>query len=194
MRKEQYLLVAFLIGSLFFPTVVASQDNKVETTKVLVESHRLETPNDSGKTNARKSAEKINGFILEPGATFSFNETIKEVTNNQCFIHGLDSSGNKELYLDGGSGVWRTSTAIFQAVKEAGFEIVERHIICFPETYTKACDSAIAKIGNGPGSKSYLDFKFKNNKEYSIQIECFVDDSALISVAIYRVETPEKIN
>ncbi|MDD3002399.1 MAG: VanW family protein [Candidatus Shapirobacteria bacterium] len=174
-----------LIGLLFSPAIALSKGENGEKSKILIELYELKTPNDTGKTNAIRSAELINGLILKPGEIFSFNETIGEVTKNRGFTYGyflgVDSNGNKKVYFDSGSGLWRTSTAIFQAVSDANFEIIERHIIYFPESYTMACNSALVKRNSG------LDFKFKNNKSYSIEIETSTDDSGLISITIYQL-------
>ena len=183
-------MVVSLLVLLFSPTVALSKGEDGEETKILIESHELKTPNDMGGINARRSAELVDGLVLGPGEIFSFNETVGEILRIRGFTYGyilgIDSSGNKKIYFDSGSGVWRTSTAIFQAVSDAGFEIVERHIIYFPESYTMACNSALVKRNSG------LDFKFKNNEDYPIKIESLVDKNALISIKIYKLAPPEK--
>ena len=191
MKKGYYLfLFVLLVGLLFSPAIALSKGENGEKSKILIESHELKTPNDTGKTNAIRSAELINGLVLKPGEIFSFNKTIGETTKNRGFTYGyflgVDSNGNKKVYFDSGSGLWRTSTAIFQAISDVNFEIIERHIIYFPESYTMACNSALVKRG------SDLDFKFKNNQNYSIKIEIFVDENALISIKIYKLDPPEK--
>ena len=157
MRKRcQVFLIVLFLGLLFSPAVALSKGDDGEKTKILIELHELKTPNDIGKINARRSAELINGLVLEPGDIFSFNETVGEITKDRGFTYGyvlgVDLNGNKKMYFNGGSGVWRTSTAIFQAVSDANFEIVERHIIYFPEHYTMACNSAMVKRNNRFGS------------------------------------------
>ena len=173
---------------LFSPAIALSKGEDGEKLKILIESHELKTPNDTGKTNATRSAELINGLVLKPGEIFSFNKTIGKVTKNRGFTYGyflgVDSSGNKKVYFDSGSGLWRTSTAIFQAISDIGFEITERHIIYFPESYTMAGNSAMVK------QNSDLDLQFKNNRDYSIKIEIFVDKNALISIKIYELISP----
>lgn len=190
MKKEcRLFLFVLLIGLLFSPAIALSKGENGEKSITLMESYELKTPNDMGKINAKRSAELINGLVLKPGEIFSFNETIGEVTKNRGFTYGyflgVDSNSNKKVYFDSGSGVWRTSTAIFQAASDANFEIIERHIIYFPESYTMACNSALVKRSSG------LDFKFKNNRDYSIKIEIFVDENALISIKIYELLPPE---
>jgi len=189
-RGCHLFLFVLLIGLLFSPAIALSKGENREESKILIESHELKTPNDTGKTNAIRSAELINGLVLKPGEIFSFNKTIGDVTKNRGFTYGyflgVDSSGNKKVYFDSGSGVWRTSTAIFQAISDVDFEIIERHIIYFPESYTMACNSALVK------RNSDLDLQFKNNKDYSIKIESFVDENALISIKIYKLVPPEK--
>lgn len=191
MRKGYYLflLVLLLNGLLFHPATALSKGESGEESKILIESHELKTPNDTGKTNAIRSAELINGLVLKPGEIFSFNQNVGEISKSRGFTYGyflsIDSTGNKKVYFDSGSGVWRTSTAIFQAISDAGFEVTERHIIYFPESYTMACNSAMVKQNSD-------DLQFKNNKNYSIKIESSVDDNALVSIKIYELVPPEK--
>ena len=191
MKKWCHLfLFVLLIGLLFSPAIALSKGEDGEKSKILIESYKLKTPNDTGKTNAIRSAELINGLVLKPGEIFSFNQTVGEISKSRGFTYGyfisIDSNGNKKVYFDSGSGVWRTSTAIFQAISDAGFEVVERHIIYFPEPYTMACNSSMVKQNSG------LDLQFKNNKGYSIKIESSVDDNALVSIKIYELVPPEK--
>ncbi|MDD4135484.1 MAG: VanW family protein [Candidatus Shapirobacteria bacterium] len=189
-RGCHLFLFVLLIGLLFSPTIALSKGEDGEESKILIELHELKTPNDTGKTNAIRSAELINGSILKPGEIFSFNQTVGEISKCRGFTYGyfisINPNGNKKVYFDSGSGVWRTSTAIFQAISDVDFEIIERHIIYFPESYTMACNSAMVK------QNSDLDLQFKNNKDYSIKIESSVDDNALVSIKIYKLVPPEK--
>jgi len=72
--------------------------------------------------NSRVAAEKIDGTVLYPGQEFSFNRATgpREAWNG--FVWGMGFAGP-----DMGSGVCRTATVIFQAARNAGLGITERH-------------------------------------------------------------------
>jgi vancomycin resistance protein YoaR len=76
--------------------------------------------------NVGEAARRINGTILEPGETFSMNETVGERTPANGFTEGFIISGGvfrEEL----GGGVSIITTAMWTAGFYAGLERVEQH-------------------------------------------------------------------
>lgn len=76
--------------------------------------------------NVGEAARRINGTILEPGDTFSMNETVGERTAANGFTEGFIISGGvfrEEL----GGGVSIITTATWTAGFYAGLERVEQH-------------------------------------------------------------------
>lgn len=102
--------------------------------------------------NAGVAAKYVHGFILEPGCEFSFNRTVGERTTTRGFITGFDILDN----LTVGGGVCRTSTVLFQAARDAGFDILERHPHYRPVHYTPPGTDASVSWG-------WMDLRFKNN-------------------------------
>ena len=64
--------------------------------------------------NLRLAAEAVNGYVIEPGATFSFNEVVGETSAERGYKSAavLYSSG---LSQDDGGGICQVSTAIYIA-------------------------------------------------------------------------------
>ena len=117
-------------------------------------------------TNLRLAAEKINGTVLLPGETFSYNQVVGERTI---------AAGYKEapIYVSGrvedglGGGICQITTTLYNAVVYANLEIVERTNHQFVPSYVGAGRDATVVYGA-------LDFKFKNNRDYPIKIVCSV--------------------
>jgi vancomycin resistance protein YoaR len=75
-------------------------------------------------TNLGRAAELIDGTILEPGETFSLNDTVGERTAANGFTKGIIIS-NGVFKEDFGGGVSQVATTTFNAAFFAGLEDVE---------------------------------------------------------------------
>ena len=117
-------------------------------------------------TNLRLAAEKINGTVLMPGETFSYNTVVGERTI---------AAGYKEaaMYQNGevvdglGGGICQISTTLYNAVLYSNLEIVERKNHQFVPSYASAGRDATVVYGS-------IDFKFKNTRNYPVKILCTV--------------------
>jgi hypothetical protein len=121
--------------------------------------------------NIRLAMKKINGYKLKPGETFSFND----VVGKRDADHGFKIAAvivNGEFGEDMGGGVCQLSSTIFNAADRAGMKILERHSHSREVKYVpKERDAAV--------SYGYLDLKFKNTKDYSVQLKVAVEDKRL---------------
>lgn len=117
-------------------------------------------------TNLTLAANKINGTVLMPGETFSYNTVVGARTI---------AAGYKEapIYLNGqvvdglGGGICQITSTLYNAVVYANLEIVERTNHQFVPSYVTASRDATVVYGS-------IDFKFKNNRNYPIKITCSV--------------------
>ena len=120
--------------------------------------------------NVERAAHNINtygdftdGYILQPGEEFSFNNIVGRRTAKNGFMKApvYLSSGSSEDY---GGGICQVSTTIYCAALYANLKITERHNHIYVIHYwpTEGCDATV-DWGN-------LDFRFRNNKEYPIKI------------------------
>jgi vancomycin resistance protein YoaR len=122
--------------------------------------------NESGK-NAELAARLINGTIVKPGETFSFNRTVGPRLPSRGFGEGqtVVNTVYGPKYEPGiGGGVCRTSTVIHQAVQEAGLEVIERHSHSLSVQYAEPGEDAAVVYG-------YWDYKFKNTIDQPVKIE-----------------------
>ncbi len=104
--------------------------------------------------NVGEAARRINGTVLEPGETFSMNETAKERTPANGYTEGFIISGGR-FREELGGGVSIITTATWTAGYYAGLERVEQHPhgLYIPR-YTAGLEATVAW--------GYLDLKMRN--------------------------------
>ena len=143
-----------MIGTEAFPDLLSSFSTKYSTR------------DKDRTTNLKLAADKINGTVLMPGETFSYNTVVGERTI---------AAGYKEapIYENGqvvdglGGGICQISTTLYNAVLYANLDIVERRNHQFVPSYADAGRDATVVYGS-------IDFKFKNTRNYPVKILCTV--------------------
>lgn len=118
--------------------------------------------NANRATNVELAAKKINGYILNPGETFSYNTVVGKRTTEAGFKSASAYSGGQVVQSIGG-GICQTSSTLYCAVLYANLEIVTRSEHGFAVSYVPWGMDATVSWG-GP------EFKFKNNREFPIKI------------------------
>ena len=157
-----------MIGAEAFPDLLATFSTKY-------------TSNKDRTTNLSLAAGKINGYVLLPGETFSYNTVVGERT----IAAGYKSASvyeNGEVVQGLGGGICQISTTIFNSVLFANLGIVELHNHQFVPSYVTAGRDATVVYGT-------KDFKFKNTRNYAIKIECTVS-GGIAKCSIWGVKEP----
>lgn len=75
--------------------------------------------------NVSHATERISNTIIPPGAEFSFNKTLGEVSSRTGFRPAYVIKGGRTVLGDGG-GVCQVSTTLFRSVLDAGLPITRR--------------------------------------------------------------------
>lgn len=122
--------------------------------------------NRNRTTNLTLAANKVNGTVLMPGETFSYNKVVGARTI---------SAGYKEapIYVEGrvedglGGGICQITSTLYNAVVYANLEITQRTNHQFVPSYVTASRDATVVYGS-------IDFQFKNNRDYPIKLVCSV--------------------
>ena len=138
------------LGKEAFPDVLGSYDTNYAT------SNRDRT------TNLRLAANKINGTVLMPGETFSYNKVVGERTIEAGYKEAAIYS-NGEVTNGLGGGICQITSTLYNAVLYANLDIVQRQNHTFVPSYVKGGRDATVVYGS-------IDFKFKNNRDYPIKI------------------------
>jgi vancomycin resistance protein YoaR len=158
------------IGYEAFPNVLATFSTKYATS------------NTARTTNLKLAAGKINGTVVMPGDTFSYNKVVGKRTvaagyqEAAVFENGTVTNGL-------GGGICQISTTLYDAVLFSNLEIVERRNHMFIPSYVDGGWDATVVWGS-------TDFKFKNNRDYPIKIETSVS-GGIATVTIYGLKTDD---
>lgn len=131
--------------------------------------------------NVALTARKIDGTLVPPGATFSFNDTLGDVSQSTGFQQAYVISEGRTILGDGG-GVCQDSTTLFRAVLNAGLPVVERRAHSYRVGYYEQ--------NSPPGLDATVsapspDFKFQNNTPANILIQAKVDEKS--STLVYEL-------
>lgn len=119
--------------------------------------------------NINLTAAKINGVLVGPGETFSFNQTVGDITAATGFKQAYVIKEGRTV-LDDGGGVCQVSTTLFRAVLNAGLPVVKRTAHAYRVGYYEQ--------GFPPGLDATVfypsvDFQFKNDTNAHILIQAY---------------------
>lgn len=136
-------------------------------------SYTTNLTNDYNRTNnIIISAKYLNKTLVMPGEIFSMNKALgprtveKGYTDAPIFI-------NNKVVPDLAGGICQLVSTAYNVVLLTDLEIVERSPHSLPVNYVPpGRDAAIAG--------DYMDLKFKNNKDYPIYIESYVNNKNLV--------------
>lgn len=118
--------------------------------------------NENRDNNVNLASEKINGTIIYPGETFSYNQIVGKRTIEAGYKEAGAYAGGKVVQEIGG-GICQVSSTLYNAVLYANLEVVERYNHYFETSYVDPGRDATVSWGS-------LDFQFKNNRDYAIKI------------------------
>lgn len=126
------------------------------------------TANENRNNNLRLACKALDGLILEPGETFSYNEALGQRTAEKGYMMAPAYSG-QELKDSLGGGICQGSSTLYYCALLADMQIVERSNHGFPASYIDLGMDATVSWG-AP------DLKFKNTSEYPIKLQAEVSD------------------
>jgi len=142
-------------------------------------STNFSTKNTNRSTNIRLAVKKINGIVLMPGQSFSYNQTVGKRTTTAGFkVAAVYANG--EVTEGVGGGICQVSSTLYNSVLLSNLEVTERHNHTFRPSYVPAGQDATVSWG-GP------DFQFKNNRSYPVRIVASVSGGT-ITVQIFGIK------
>jgi vancomycin resistance protein YoaR len=121
--------------------------------------------------NIQVAASRFHGLVIPPGAVFSFNEWLGDVSPETGYEQGLIIVGNQTITGVGG-GVCQVATTAFQTAFYGGYPILERVEHAYRVGYYEEGEGA------GMDATVYapiVDFRFKNDTPYYLLIETYVN-------------------
>jgi len=116
--------------------------------------------------NIKLACDRIDNTVLLPGDTFSMDKALGPRSISNGYKNAPVIIQGK--FLEGvGGGVCQVTTTLYVAVLKSKLEIVERRPHSIPLGYVEPGQDATI-------SEGYIDFKFRNNKEYPVLISAQV--------------------
>ena len=143
-------------------------------------STTFSTRNVNRTTNIKLATAKINGTVIMPGETFSYNQVVGQRTAAAGYKSAAVYLGG-EVTTGIGGGICQVSSTLYNTVLLSNLEIVERHNHGFNTGYVPVGRDATVSWG-GP------DFKFKNSRNYPVKILASVSGSKL-TVDVYGLKS-----
>jgi vancomycin resistance protein YoaR len=123
--------------------------------------------------NITLASEKIDGFVLQPGQVFSFNEVVGQRLPERGFKKAIVLIKGKRGYEEGG-GICQISSTMFNAAEKAGMEIVERHSHSKDVHYLPLGRDAAIVYGE-------QDFKFKNTRDFPVKLHAYIEGDKMVT-------------
>ena len=119
--------------------------------------------------NINLAINEVCGHIMQPGETFSFNGIVGERTSNRGYKKAKIMVDGEVINGTGG-GICQLSSTLYNAAEQAALEVVERHPHGKRVSYVPEGQDATVSYGT-------LDLKFKNTKNYPIQIRARIENN-----------------
>ena len=129
------------------------------------------TSDKNRASNVALAASSLNGTIVMPGDTFSYNETIGDTTlENGYKVASVYENGKTSTGV--GGGICQVSSTLYSAVLYADLKVVERRNHSLTVGYVPKGQDATVSYGA-------IDFKFSNNTDYPIKISSAANGGTL---------------
>ena len=130
--------------------------------------------------NVRLAAQKIDGLILMPGQSFSYNDAVGQRTLEAGFLEAGAYTNGKVIQEVGG-GICQVSSTLYYCTLIANLKIVQRSNHYFSVGYIEPGMDATVSWG-GP------DFQFENNRTFPIVLHAGVDENGYLTVSIWGTD------
>jgi vancomycin resistance protein YoaR len=130
------------------------------------------------KANIQLAAQRLNGVVVAPGQTFSFNKEVGPTTLDAGFEWGFGiasgDNGPKTVPSVAG-GICQVATTLFQPVFWAGYQLEERywHLYWIPAYTSRGVVGLDVTVDSDAG----LDFQWTNTTKDYVLIQASADDS-----------------
>lgn len=133
------------------------------------------------KYNINLAASRLNGVVVPPGGTFSFNKEVGPTTLKAGFRwgYGIQRTGSGITTIPSvGGGICQVATTLFQAVFWAGYQVESRrgHSYWIP-AYTSR---GIVGLDTTVDEASGLDFQFTNTTPNFLLVRARTEGSTVI--------------
>lgn len=147
-------------------------------------------------TNVAVAAKLVDGVMIPPHGSFSFNRAIGEINATPGFV----PAGASENGIAGtavGGGVCQVTTTVFRAVMKAGLPITEwwphayRNIYYEQGGWSPGFDASVQQPDNDPFGGS--DFVFQNPTDHWLLVRTSIASATKLKVDLYGAPTGYRV-
>lgn len=135
------------------------------------------TTDQNRVNNLRVALNLLNGKVIMPGETFSYNSVVGGATTAQGFKPAATFVGGR-ITSEVGGGICQTVSTLYNTALLANLEIVQRKAHSLPVAYVPASRDATVYYPS-------IDFKFKNTRAYPIKIVTSFNSGGNLTIALY---------
>ena len=161
------------IGSEAFPDLLSTFSTKYDAS------------NTPRTTNLRLAMNKLNGVVVSPGETFSYNKTLGKRTAKAGYKEAGGFAGGRVVQTLAG-GICQISSTLYDAVVMANLNVTTRRNHQFVTSYVPAGKDATVVWGA-------QDFKFVNSRKYPVRIVATVE-GGVATVQIWGIKEEVEYN
>jgi vancomycin resistance protein YoaR len=168
------------------PKVTLDQLLQVDVTQVLGAFETDFSNTGRGReVNVSVAARYLDGHVIQPGETISFNELVGPRTLERGFTWAPEIYDD-ELTPGIGGGVCQVASTMHAAALYGGFEVVRRRSHSRPSSYIKMGLDATVIYGE-------VDLKVRNPYQRSVLVHAFVPKSGLLRIELLGVPPPHQV-
>lgn len=139
--------------------------------KLATKTTSLSGSNYNRINNVKLAAQHIDGVILEPGDSFSYNGTVGQRTKANGFLEA-GAYANGQVVQEVGGGICQVSSTLYYCTLISNLKITARTNHYFTVGYIEPGMDATVSWG-AP------DFKFQNNRTFPIKLRAYVSNGSL---------------
>ena len=156
--------------------VTEPEFKKENVTELFADKLASKTTSLSGSSanrinNITLAAQKINGVIIEPGKSFSYNNTVGQRTAARGFREA-GAYVNGQVVNEVGGGICQVSSTLYYCTLYSNLKITARTNHYFPVGYIESGLDATVSWG-AP------DFRFENDRTFPVKIIAYVSNGAV---------------
>ncbi len=146
-------------------------------------STRYDASDKDRTTNLVIACQKLNGKVIMPGETFSYNATLGPRTYAAGYRNGKIYENGQ--VVDGlGGGICQISSTLYNAALLSDMEIVERRNHQFVTSYVSEGRDATVVYGA-------TDFRFKNTRTYPVRLVASAK-GGVATVSVYGIKEADR--
>jgi vancomycin resistance protein YoaR len=168
------------------PRITSDMLRAIDVTRVL-SSFETDFTHHAGPraVNIATAARYLNGSVIGPGETFSFNRAVGSRTLERGFTEAPQIVAD-ELEPGVGGGVCQVASTLHAAAVYGGFEILQRRSHSRPSGYTPLGLDATVIDGE-------LDLKLKNPYDSALIVHAFLPTPTTLRVELLGRDAPGKV-